>query len=206
MTSWRQATLPGTKHVSNSNRGKIFEAELDAMHDIYRRKGWVDMVKNSTEWIYINQDKYIQMSRSNPGLVAKTADGRCLRMKASNVDFSGGNRERSFIFDAKEISGDKFPFAKIKDHQVRRLLESAKCGTCSGVIIKFTELNRVFFVSISAFHTKFDKWFVNSQIAGGKRAEKGAASFSIEELEQIGCEIFADKMTGYPNWFPELNK
>lgn len=115
----RQQTLPGQKHVSHSKRGQTFERELEAMHDVYRRSGWVDMVKNANEWRYIGFANYNAIAARRPRTVAKTADGTCLQMQQSNVDFSGGNGFGAYLFDAKETAKDTFPFSSIAEHQVR---------------------------------------------------------------------------------------
>lgn len=213
MTSWRnykpeQPNLLGINRADHSNLGKAFEEELEFMHKQYRREGAVDVVQNPNSWEFARGEHwhfYKKLFHQKDHKAALTGDGRPLMRVYSEVDFSGGNGEQSFCFDAKMTKGSRFPFDSIKPLQVTRLKESARCGTCAGVMIQFYEHRRVFFISIEKFAPKYDAWYKTSDLRG-VRAKPGTASLSIEECEQIGVEVFRRGNSDYWDWYAVLRR
>lgn len=196
-----QETLPGVKHVSHSNLGEGFEDELNAVHRFYLLNAVVDVVKNPNAWDFARDKfywKYKKIYEDGGREAARTGDGRFLMRVYSEVDYSGGG----FIFDAKETKQNKFPFSMVHDQQVHRLRQSARCGSRAGLMIKFSSLDRVFFVPIEAFSKKYERWLAQSAV----RAKAGTASLSITECEEIGKEIFRSKHNQLWDWYSVLNK
>ncbi len=194
-----QPTLPTISRANHSNRGKDFESELEAVHEFYRRQGLVDMVKNPNEWKMIGKNP--PKDRHSP-TVAQNGTGYWMRMILSDCDFSGGGGTGNFIFDAKETSKNNFPFSMIRDHQVYRLKQSARCKVTAGVMIKFTTVSRVFFIPIEAFDKKYENWLKQSMV----RAKNGTASLSLPECENIGVEIFRHRQNMLWDWLAVIGK
>lgn len=220
-----QPDLPGQKTSSNSRKGKDFEAEIEAVNDYYRLRGIVDVVKNAEKWVVFDKLKPGQTAESYFRAVpskfksggnkiqlhtsvippknyvadnlAVTANGWVLKREDSDVDFSGGNDEAAYAFDAKESKGDYISMDNLKPHQIQRLKVSRKCRCVAGFLIKFTDHNRVFFAPIKFVIEKEEL----RRRQTGKRAASGTASISIKELEIQGREVFQDKVSGLWDWF-----
>ena len=160
--------------ADHSNRGSDFESELETVHELYLRQGIVDVVKNPSAWVYCSSGNYSQMVIHDPGSVARDGNGRPMRRVRSNVDYAGGNGNGVFIFDAKQTSGKTLPLANIHEHQILRLRRSAKCGCKAGIMVKFTSLNRVFFIDIQWLAVKFDKWLTARSRRNGKHAKNAS--------------------------------
>lgn len=185
------------KRTDHSGRGLEFEQELEAANAFYLQKGLCDVVKNPSAWDFArgrDWHTYKNLWGQKHSNSALTGDGRYLMRIRSDVDFSGGGRlpngkgSFSIAFDAKESGDDRFPFGNIKSHQVHRLKQSAKCGGIAGVFIKMKKADRVFFLSVERLQTAYEKWEINRAV--GRQTKRGEASFSIEDLERIGVEIF----------------
>jgi penicillin-binding protein-related factor A (putative recombinase) len=208
MSNWRrpeQPSLLGIDRADHSHRGGVFERELEAVHLRYRIAGTVDVVKNPSGWDFARgQDFYKARANYNAGQdnAARTAAGGYLQRVYSDVDFSGGNGTGAFCFDAKETKGSRLPLSNVKGHQVTRLKQSARCGTTAGLMVKFTEHDRVFFVPIAAFEPKYEAWLRQSTA----KAAPGTASLSIPECESLGAEIFRDKMNRLWDWYQVLGR
>lgn len=220
-----QPDLPGQKTSSNSRKGKDFEAEIETVNDYYRLRGIVDVVKNAEKWVVFDKLKFGQTAdgyfRAVPSKfkqggkkiqihssvvppknyvadnIAITANGWVLKREDSYVDFSGGNDEAAYAFDAKESKGDYISLDNLKPHQIHRLSLSRKCRCIAGFLIKFTDHDRVFFAPI-AFVVEKDEI---RRRQTGKRAAPGTASISIAELEKHGREVIKDTRNGLWDWF-----
>lgn len=202
MTSEQQKLFNVANH---SNLGKEFEEELAAVHALYLRQGVVDVVQNPNAWDFARGREfhnYRLKFDKGERTAAKTGDGRYLMRVYSDVDFSGGNGRLTFCFDAKETKGERFPLSNIKPQQIVRLRQSARCGTIAGTLIKFSELDRVFFAPIVYLEKRFEQWTIASY--GKRRAKPGVASVSISEFEQHGVEIFRHKNSRLWDWFAVL--
>lgn len=205
MSRFRQQSLPGTKApVSHSKRGKIFEGELETLHDWYRFQRIVDVVKNPEKWTCVGKleekqtaDQYLQGKGDN---FAVTGLGWIYKRENSEVDYSGGNDLCSFIFDAKETTRKDFPMEKLKTHQISRLYQSSQCRTVAGFMILFVKLDRCFFAPVSFVRKKEEIWLRQQ----GKRATPGTASITVAELEQNGKEIFRHRHNALFDWYSVL--
>ncbi|HEX8638019.1 MAG TPA: Holliday junction resolvase RecU [Pyrinomonadaceae bacterium] len=202
-----QNNLPGIKHISTSNRGKKFEADLDSVNDYYRLRGIVDVVKNAELWEYsdklkfLTADKYLA-AKGNPPTVAVTGDDWVITKAVSDVDYSGGNQTGSYIFDAKEAANDYIAFDRLKPSQIGRLYQSSKCGVIAGFLIHFKASDRVFFAPVQYVRNKEQIKLKQS----GKRAASGTARITVNELIENGHEIFRDPKNGLWKWYEVLSK
>jgi len=198
--------------TSHSNLGKGFERELRATHDWYRMNGTADVIQNPNEWAFISEKEYascmekLRKGQFPPGSLAECDNGRKMQRVKSDVDFAGGGKGFSVCFDAKETEQQsRFPLSNLKASQIERVVRSSRCGVAiAGFMVKFTVLDRVFFIPAAMARAKENKLL--AQTGGGrKRARPGTASFSIEELESGGAaiEIFRHK-NGLWDWMKYL--
>lgn len=195
--AWYRKNQP--KATNHANRGKEFENELKATHEFYLLRGLADIVQNPNAWDFCNANLFNAIATKNPHGVAKTAAGSTIRRIKSNVDFSGGGNCRTFIFDAKQTTGQSFPLAKVEEHQIVRLRRSAKCGNTAGLMIKFSELDRVFWIDADTLEERYTAW----KKQPGKAA-RGTASLSIADLEANGVEIARDRINGLWDWLRSI--
>lgn len=189
------------KRADHSNLGREWENALIAVHDWYRMQRRADVVKNPSEWVFVGPQAYMKVIRNcDPGMLAITANGRHLIRSRSDVDFSGGGRGFSICFDAKHCEQKLYPLANLTDHQIRRLIDSSRCGCISGFMLRMEMFNRVFF--IPAAYADDRKTALQRQ--GSKRAKAGTASLSISDLEQNCVEIHRNHINGLWDWLPAL--
>lgn len=187
--------------ADHSGRGLEFQREIAASNAFYLQKGVIDVVENANLWDFArgaDWHKYKLLYDRGDRSAARTGDGRYLMRILSEVDFSGGNGQASVRFDCKESNQSNFPFALIKSHQFERLRRSDRCGGIAGFLIKMASYDRVFFLSVEKLSEAYQKWQVNRAV--GRRNAKGAASFTLSELEASGVEIFKHKVTGLWDW------
>lgn len=186
------------KRANHSNLGKEFEAELSAVHDWYRMQGWADVVQNPNEWRIIGSNEYqARLKSAPPGALAVCNNGLKMARSRSDVDFSGGGEKFSVCWDAKQTGGNRFPISSMKAHQIDRLVKSAKCGTVAGFMIKFTELDRVFFLQAGVARE-----FENRYLRQAGKVKRGTASISVEQMEENATEIFKNKLNRFWDWLP----
>jgi recombination protein U len=200
-SSGKQTNLPGLNRADHRNLGKNFEAEIEAVNDFYRMQGIVDVVKNPNEWRYCSFKEFSRHEANRSRIAARTCDSQYLIMQSSDVDFSGGNDRGSYVFDTKETAKESFPLTSVRDNQLIRLRQSAKCGTIAGFLVKFTALDRVFFAHISFIDEKFVQWKKQT----GRRAAPGTASISFEEMQERAVEVFRAK-NGLWDWYKAIGK
>lgn len=179
--SAEQINLFENPRANHSNLGKSFEKELERTHHFYKIKHLAKIEKNSTEWRYISKGEFDRLAKT-PGLranLSQSLDGRCLQRVQSNVDFGGGALGKSIAFDAKETKGKSIPLTNFKRHQVENLVEHEKCGNCAFFLIRFSELNRVFFVKASVVRSAMDE----------AEFKQGRKSLSLEYCETNAKEV-----------------
>jgi penicillin-binding protein-related factor A (putative recombinase) len=127
-------------------------------------------------------------------MLAKTDNNRFLQRVKSDVDFLGGGKfagiSFAIAFDTKETSLPRFPLSNLEPHQFFKLRDRHRCGFISGLMIKFTAENRVFFADFAYLNEK--KLQMESEKIG-RRAKNGTASLSIKDLAENGHEIFLHK-------------
>lgn len=192
--------------------GRDWENQIENVHRWYRLRKIADIVKNPSEWIFIGEREYEEIRRKiscrqlDPGKIAATDNGRFMKLVPSDIDFSGGGRgfggHFAIAFDAKATMGNRLPLANVKAHQVRRLVESARCGCLAGFLVLLSEQNRAFFVPADFMDRKFVD--LERSKVSRRRAAPGAASLSLPELEQNAVEIFRNKSNGLWDYLPRL--
>jgi recombination protein U len=190
-----QPTLPNLNRANHAHLGREFERLLEASHEEYKVRKLAIIEKNPIEWKYCGRSDYDYLSQNRSAdLTAKTNTGRFIKRAQSDVDYSGTLKGgRSINFDAKQTGGKSFPLSNVEKHQIRNLREKAEMGAISGLMIYFTELERIFFVSAQAVAKIYD-----AIITGGRK------SLSIEYCEGEGVEI--PKRGNQIDWLKVLNK
>lgn len=78
--------------------------------------------------------------------------GKAFFKEKSTVDFTGVINNGPFIaFDAKQIKGKSFPFAKIEPHQIEYMQTIQEMGHVGFVLIYFSDLDECYRVDIDRF-------------------------------------------------------
>lgn len=112
------------------------------------------------------------------GTPVKWLPGGHTVVKEGTVDHIGVWNGRGIAFDDKETSTDALPAANVKTNQVEFLMDFAKAGGISFLLVAYTGPGRFFVIPIEKY---FLLWV-------GRRGLK------IEEAEQIGREVGADRV------------
>jgi recombination protein U len=182
----------GVKNPSqnHANLGKIFEKILERTHQVYTLKRLADIDKNPIEWRFTSKSQYDVLRYQRADLVAITNTGRYIKRVKSDIDFSGtakmsDGRGISIHFDAKEITRKSFPLANVQAHQVERLLSKQQCGAIAGLMIRFSDLERIFFVSATVVDAAMTAML----------CQRGSKSIPLIDCEQKGIEIPNTKLT-----------
>lgn len=189
-----QTVLPGQKHVSFANRGGEFEADLDSTHFYYKTCRMAKVEKNPVEWCYTNKGTYDYLKATNSDVAAVTVTGKFIKKQKSDVDYSGVAMGKHIEFDAKQTKGKSLPFGNIERHQIENLHLTEKIGGIAGLMIFFSELNRVFFASASFVAKRIDEMIF----------ENGRKSLSLADLEENALEI--PIQNNLVDWFQVLIK
>lgn len=183
-----QNNLPGITRANHSNLGREFENELETVHEMYRLQRRADIRKIPHVWTFISENEFIKLKQKLPAsMLARTEHGKYLQRTKSDVDFIGGGSEMFLAFDAKTVSGNTFPLANLEGHQLRNLMLRRQCGAIAGIMLKFNQFNRVFFVPATFLQRRSEMLSVAK--FGKRRAAPGTASLSIPDLEKSALEI-----------------
>ena len=176
-----QQPNPSAKQVSHSNRGREFETLIERTNHYYSVRKIAFIEKNPTVWRYVNKSQFDTFRDSTSDFVAKTNRGLYLKRFKSDVDFSGvlAPNGRAISFDSKEIKGKSLPLGNIAEHQIQTLRQAEEVGGIAGLMIMFSDLQRVFFVSAS----------VVEQAVIQMLYHRGAKSLSLSLCESEGKEI-----------------
>lgn len=158
--------------VMRGNRGKGWEARLNHQHREYR--------KASRALIF----------QAHPEV--KVIDGRTVRSPGPPDYFGIIQSHGAVLFDAKESKTDRWPFAKLKDHQAKALEAWVVNGGTAGI----------------ALRTKSGAYWVDWRLLGPIwwrwREEKGSpASVSWDWLAIHAAEMDgADWLSALLGWRP----
>lgn len=144
--------------MTHANRGRSFEAAIEAINEEYRLEGLASIEKIPTEWKVLGWDPRTKK--------AKTV----FPCRKAGVDFQGAIRGgQAIFFDAKETKvATRFPFDNVHDHQLAYLREKSALGAITFLLVHLEPLERCFLVDVEAIE--------RAQAAG-------KASLSLAELE-----------------------
>jgi recombination protein U len=152
--------------MSHANRGKAFEAAIEAQIAFYRLDGLASIDKNNPEWVLIGYDP-----------ATNTCD-KCFPKRRGGVDYDGAiaylGRAWPLYFDAKETHlKTRFPLDNIDPEQLEFLREKSRYGAIAFLLVHLAPLERVFLVDVE-------------QVDRARAA--GRSSLSLADLE-AGIEV-----------------
>lgn len=197
-----QNSLPGIRVSNHSNLGVNLEKEMEAVHEWYRLKRIADIKNVPRSWSFISANEYQkQQGKSFPKMLARTDDGKYMIRVKSDLDFAGGGRNFSIAFDCKETSANRFPLGNVEPHQLLKMRDRAKCGIISGIMLKFTKYNRLFYVHFDFLNRRIEEMEKQKL---GRRAKPGTASLTLADCESSAVEIKPDKINGLWDYLPQL--
>jgi recombination protein U len=88
----------------------------------------------------------------------------------------------SFLFDAKEFAGNRFPFSSLHAHQFNALNQFENCGGNSALLFHAKSIDAFYVAPFKAFKSLYLDWIK----ARNKKAptKKGSASISLEYMAE----------------------
>lgn len=110
---------------------------------------------NLTNTYYLDMDQAVIHKKPTPVTIVKVDYPRRSAAKIteayfklpSTTDYNGIYRNKYIDFEAKECaSSTSFPLKSIHEHQIRHLDSVLRHGAIAFVIVRFTKLNRTFFI------------------------------------------------------------
>lgn len=164
--------------VNKRNLGKTLEDLLLTTHNFYRSRGIASIDQNPRTWMPARgrDAEGFYRNAKNSEIVAKTRSGRVMYSKRSPVDFAGTVRGRAVYFDAKQTEQKSLPFTNIEPHQVDYIVEKQAHGALAGLMIYFTPLDRLFFLSAS---------YVERVYVLAKRSKENRQSIALAQCEEF---------------------
>lgn len=88
-------------------------------------------------------------------------------------------------------------------YRLQKLKERYKCVILAGIMLYFSDLNRVFFVPYQYLSQRFDEWLAGKSSG---RAAVGTASISVAECVENAVEIFRHQQNMLWDWYAYLIK
>ena len=152
------------------NRGKRLEQLIDLFGYRYQSIGRAYLIKSPPPVKHIRSLKNGQFV----GCYAKK--GQPDYMLLADGD--------SYLFDAKEFKGRRFPFASLHRHQFDALVRWSECGGVSGLLVCATEMSAYWFIPVETFKSAYMAWIASRSIKGP--TPKGKASLSVEWMAENG--------------------
>ena len=124
--------------VTHSNRGMSLENDLNITNDFYRQNNIAIIHKKPTS-ITIKKVDY------KNGDIIKEAYFKT----PSTTDYNGIYKGHYIDFEAKETrSKTSFPLNNIHKHQIEHLIKIKEHGGIGFIIVKFSLLNKIYYLSI----------------------------------------------------------
>lgn len=141
-TQLKLAGIPAPE--PHANRGRQFEAMLEATHDLYLRThvGFVEKISNALA--FCTEGAWRKLPDE---LKARTGDGRPLRRVRTCCDYIGQVFSFGVAFDAKEFAGTSFPLVNVKSHQALALYNFWRTGGLAGFLILAKRVDKVYWIS-----------------------------------------------------------
>lgn len=153
--------------INYGNRGMNLEEDLNITNNYYLENDLAIIHKKPTPITIVKVDY-----KSREDAIIKEAYFKT----PSTTDYNGIYRGKYIDFEAKETTNTKFfPLRNIHNHQVNHLRKIIKHGGIAFLIIKFSKLNKTYFISGQNFIDFIDK--------------KERMSIPVEYIEQNGFLI-----------------
>lgn len=175
-----------------ANRGKWWEASLEAICEVYRDQKVARIKKSHEAW------KVTGAWQRGPVRVFPVEDG--------GVDFYGtvrlGGRAWPIFFEAKETREPRFPLKMVRPLQLEFLLEQQELGAITFVlvhhVVREDELGVVYMVDPLTIHKALNQSHV---AATGRVINKG--SLSLDELQR---EVIVPRWHQLPDFMAPLRR
>lgn len=140
-----QLKFPGVPAPElHANRGRQFEAMLEATHDYYLRAGIGLIEKISNKWVYCTEGEWRGLADA---LKARTATGRPLRRAKTMCDYLGHAKGHAVAFDAKEFKEASFPLRDVQPHQATGLFNFYRTGGLAGFLLWSRRVDTVYWLT-----------------------------------------------------------
>lgn len=123
-----------TYNRAKANLGKAFERMVDMTNNKYRNKGIADIRKVPTP---------VQITSNNKGKVTGYTT------KGEWVDYVGIYNGRTIVFDAKEVSVDRFDLKNLALHQFKLLKSWHVKGAKAFLLVHFKKRQETFLLPFS---------------------------------------------------------
>ena len=134
-----------------ANRGQSFEMLINIINTQYKHQGIALINKRPTPIKVLK-------SKGNKITMA-TFESK------STVDYDGTYRGKSIAFEAKSTELSRFPLEMLADHQLKYLIDSAKHGAISFLLVEFRKQQKIFLCPI-----KFINEYYVQQASGGRKS------------------------------------
>lgn len=112
-----------------ANLGRAFERMIDLTNNKYRNKGIADIRKVPTP---------VQIQSNNKGKITGYT------MKGEWVDYVGIFNGKTIVFDAKEVSVDRFDLKNVADHQYELLKSWHQKGAKAFLLVHFKKRRQTY--------------------------------------------------------------
>lgn len=151
----------------SGHRGDDWEAVLDTQHDVYRFHGTAEAVR-----LYAPH-KQIRRLKGAQAVVVFTGKGP--------VDYLVSTRAESYHIDAKDCAGDRWPLARLEEHQADYLdrVSALSASHIGGIALRLgiEAAPRAWFVPWLTLRGPWRRWFSNPG-----RARAGEGSVGLDWL------------------------
>lgn len=156
--------------INYAHRGLTLEKELNESNKYYKAHNIALIYKKPTP---------IQIVKVDYPKRQKAVIKEAYFQAPSTTDYNGIYREKYIDFEAKEIkSKTAFPLQNIHVHQIEHLKQVIELGGIAFIIVKFTNLNKVFLLD-GKLTVKLYEDYLND----------GSKSISIKTFIEKGHEI-----------------
>lgn len=122
------------KNRSKANLGRGFERLIDLSNNLYRNKGVADIRKVPTP---------VQITSNTGGKITGYTK------KGEWVDYVGIHNGHTIVFDAKEVSVDRFDLKNLEQHQFDLLKSWHEKGAKSFLLVHFKKRVETFLLPFS---------------------------------------------------------
>lgn len=160
----------------HARRGKRTEHFLDVVHAGYEARGLASITRNHPEMTVVGKAP----AGSPPGAVV------CIYRAKGAPDFHVQAGPLSILMDCKEHAGTSWPFAKLEEHQARKMdrHEAQHPNARAGLVIRLPDVGACWFVPWSALSARYWSW-----AKATTRAAPGSASLDVAGLDACGVRL-----------------
>jgi len=164
-----KAEREAKRRPNAANRGKPFEATLDALHRGYLARGEAFVIKTSAP---VRVIRHLAGGRFEGFFEATGAP-----------DYFAIASGTAIVFDAKHHA-DRLPFDAIPKHQAEALDAAERAGAVAGIVADLPDMGGGWWLPWSALGPRWWAWRTTTG-----RAAPGTASLGLMNLRAIGVRL-----------------